>query len=376
MPGTRKLLALALAAAAVLGAAVPASGDARQDREQIRREQAAVAADLDVLEAQDVEIAAALEVLATNLVVEGAALEAAREESIRTAAVLAEARAVEAATRLELEVRRDQVEALAVLAYMGTGTDEALGAALDANTPLEASHRLTLADSGAAQLRDAVDALEAAEAAASDARRAADAAAEAAEDVQAEVEGRVVALQVAQQQHAALAADVAARIEQRRAEALTLDAAADELSAQILAEEAALVARSGGSLAPPPLARVGVFTVHEALADDLADLLAAAEDDGIDLGGWGYRDSAAQWNLRVAHCPDPVSSPSSACSPPTAPVGSSMHERGLAIDFTCAGGQSIGTHASPCYQWLAAHAEAYGLYNLPSEPWHWSVTGN
>ena len=33
------------------------------------------------------------------------------------------------------------------------------------------------------------------------------------------------------------------------------------------------------------------------------------------------------------------------------------------------------THASPCYQWLAANASHYGLFNLPSEPWHWSVTG-
>lgn len=375
MPGTRSSFALAVALAAVLGAAVPASGDARQDREEVRREQAAVAADLDVLEAQDAEIAAALELLATNIVIEGAALEAAREEAIRTAAVLAEARAAEAATEVELQRRRDQVEALAVLAYTGTGTDGAIGAALDANTPLEASHRVTLANSGADQLRDAVDALEAAEAALEEARRVAAAAADAASALQAEVEGRLVALQVAQEQHAALAAEVGARIEARRAEALLLDAAADVLSAEILADEAARAARGGASLPPPPLARVGIFTVHEELAGPLADLLAAAEADGIELGGWGYRDSAAQWALRVAHCPDPVNSPSSECSPPTAPVGSSMHERGLAIDFTCAG-ESIGTHESPCYQWLAEHAADHGLYNLPSEPWHWSVTGN
>ncbi len=27
-------------------------------------------------------------------------------------------------------------------------------------------------------------------------------------------------------------------------------------------------------------------------------------------------------------------------------------------------------------QWLAANASSYGFYNLPSEPWHWSTTGN
>ena len=52
-----------------------------------------------------------------------------------------------------------------------------------------------------------------------------------------------------------------------------------------------------------------------------------------------------------------------------------MHERGLAIDFTC-GGTTIGSHSSPCYKWLSAHASQYGLYNLPSEPWHWSTNGN
>jgi hypothetical protein len=52
-----------------------------------------------------------------------------------------------------------------------------------------------------------------------------------------------------------------------------------------------------------------------------------------------------------------------------------MHERGLAIDFTY-NGSTIGSHSSPGYKWLAAHAGEYGLYNLPSEPWHWSTNGN
>ena len=38
--------------------------------------------------------------------------------------------------------------------------------------------------------------------------------------------------------------------------------------------------------------------------------------------------------------------------------------------------RSIQSRANPAYRWLAAHAAKYGLYNLPSEPWHWSVNGN
>ena len=51
----------------------------------------------------------------------------------------------------------------------------------------------------------------------------------------------------------------------------------------------------------------------------------------------------------------------------------SNHEQGLAIDFTCNGG-SIGSHSNPCFRWLEANAAAFGLRNLPSEPWHWSST--
>jgi hypothetical protein len=29
-----------------------------------------------------------------------------------------------------------------------------------------------------------------------------------------------------------------------------------------------------------------------------------------------------------------------------------------------------------CFNWLQTNAASYGLYNLPSEPWHWSTNGN
>jgi LAS superfamily LD-carboxypeptidase LdcB len=51
-----------------------------------------------------------------------------------------------------------------------------------------------------------------------------------------------------------------------------------------------------------------------------------------------------------------------------------MHERGLAVDFTNNG--SILTRGSSGYQWLKANASRFGFYNLPSEPWHWSVNGD
>ena len=118
--------------------------------------------------------------------------------------------------------------------------------------------------------------------------------------------------------------------------------------------------------------------VHGSSAGRMPALLAVAHADGVPLGGWGHRSHEQQIALRKAHCgPTPEDvylKPAEACSPPTARPGSSMHERGLAVDFHLAGA-SISTRESPGYQWLAANAARFGFHNLPSEPWHWSVNG-
>lgn len=145
---------------------------------------------------------------------------------------------------------------------------------------------------------------------------------------------------------------------------------------------AAQVPSSGGSTTPLPagtggnisLSTVGGITVASSIASQVQGLLNASRAAGLNLGGGGYRDPAAQMALRRAHCPDPVNSPPSACSPPTARVGTSLHEQGLAIDFTN-NGALIRSHSDPAYVWLAANAGSFGLRNLPSEPWHWSTTG-
>jgi LAS superfamily LD-carboxypeptidase LdcB len=122
------------------------------------------------------------------------------------------------------------------------------------------------------------------------------------------------------------------------------------------------------------LINVRGIVVDATIADSLNALLEAAERDGIILGGGGYRDPAAQRRLRRQNCPS-ANSPPSACSPPTARPGSSLHEQGLAIDFTY-NGTTINSRSSPASRWLTANAKNYGLYNLPSEPWHYSVNGN
>lgn len=172
----------------------------------------------------------------------------------------------------------------------------------------------------------------------------------------------------------AVSVDLAARLEGLRAEAVAIPApgapadGADLGADGVAPVDVEAVSCHGG----------GSVTVAATIAAAVGDLLAAAAADGIDLCGGGYRSAESQIALRRAHCgrsEDEIFEVSpSRCSPPTARPGTSMHERGLAIDVTCAG-QTIRSRSSACFQWLAANAARYGLRNLPSEPWHWSVNG-
>lgn len=141
---------------------------------------------------------------------------------------------------------------------------------------------------------------------------------------------------------------------------------------------AASAAGFEGSPGDVPVTNVEGITVHTEIADQVAALLAAARADGHELTGSGYRSPERQIELRRAHCGTSryaiYEMPSSECTPPTARPGSSNHELGLAIDLEC-DGVLIRTRTSECFAWLIANAPTFGLHNLPSEPWHWSVDG-
>lgn len=130
---------------------------------------------------------------------------------------------------------------------------------------------------------------------------------------------------------------------------------------------------------PIRLCEVGGVIVNTTLSGPLAQLLGAAAGSGLTLGGGGFRSEAEQIALRKAHCGTSDYAiwhmPASQCSPPTAIPGTSMHESGLAIDFTSSG-TLIGSHSDPAWQWLSVYAATYGLHPLSSEPWHWSTNGN
>jgi len=123
---------------------------------------------------------------------------------------------------------------------------------------------------------------------------------------------------------------------------------------------------------------VGGIRVSASIAGNLQALLSAASAAGISFSGGGYRDSAGQIAVRRANCGSSnyaiYQASASSCRPPTARPGSSMHERGLAIDFT-QGGRTL-TRGSAGYQWLRANGSRFGFFNLPAEAWHWSTNGN
>ena len=137
---------------------------------------------------------------------------------------------------------------------------------------------------------------------------------------------------------------------------------------------------------PPPgivgfadMTKVGGIWVNKRIAGQVRALLTAATTAGFSLSGGGFRDPAGQIALRQAHCGTSTYAiyqmPASQCTPPTARPGTSMHEQGLAIDFMSSG-RLISSRSEPAFLWLAANASRFGLFNLPSEPWHWSVNGN
>lgn len=157
------------------------------------------------------------------------------------------------------------------------------------------------------------------------------------------------------------------------------------LYALLMQVRQAIVEQLGGWGSMPPVAESDLVAipntsirVHRLISDQVTALIVAAAMDGVVLDGWGWRSNQRQIELRQAHCGlspyDVWERPSSECSPPTARPGRSQHERGFAIDFT-QGGQTLNS-SSTGFLWLQEHGPSFGLYNLPSEPWHWSIDGN
>ncbi|HEY8523584.1 MAG TPA: hypothetical protein VIL48_01385 [Acidimicrobiales bacterium] len=397
------------ALAVLVGTAVlsPARSSAQEDpsaeRERVRERQAQVDLQIDALRADRAEIDRALRQLRRNVATQQAEADEARraERAAREDVREAERAVARAEQRIaELEEATDE---MVVEAFMNPPSAEMFDA-FNAETISDAAIQQALLELQADADADLMDQLNAAHEDLEIEEANKQEAAREAERRRRTAEAELAQVRAAAQQQQDFAAEVEARLEQALSEAESLRRQDAELARQIQRQqeelarqlrEAQQAATAAGASAPSPAPPASVqpapgglatarcptggsITVAASIGDNVQGLLNEAGQQGVPLCGWGYRDPAEQVQLRREHCGTSeyaiYQMPSSQCSPPTARPGTSMHERGLAIDFNCAGGSIVA--GGSCDTFLKSRADDYGLYNLPSEIWHYSTTGN
>lgn len=378
------VLAASLVLSPVVSLAEKAGSNPSAERAAVRAEKAKQAAKVNALKATDAEVSAALDALQANVRGQEALVAEANRAAAEAQSALEQALAAVDAKNREIDVLHKQIRDFAVQAFVHPPSDDAM-AALDTADPGEAAQKRALLDIQNTNDADLLDRLSAAQEDLQVQRKLAEEASKRAEEKRAAAAGRLGELTAARNEQASYANQVQARLEQALGEAAALEQLDAQLSAKIAAQQAELARkaaasssrRSGGggssatfngSLSTVSCPTGGSITVASSIADNTQSLLNAAPDS-LNLCGWGWRSSQRQQELWDEHGCD------SGCSVPTARPGSSMHEQGLAIDFT-SGGQTIQSRSSAAFQWLDANAGGYGFQNLPSEPWHWSTNGN
>ncbi|HEX6570355.1 MAG TPA: D-alanyl-D-alanine carboxypeptidase family protein [Acidimicrobiales bacterium] len=413
----RRSLFAALAPVALLATSLfvsepSAAQEESSDGDQIGDQQALVSIDVDVLRADNYEVTGTLVEVRENVSAQKAMLEEAQAKLSAAQATLAAADAALAETQGKLDAVNVETDKVVIDTFVNPPVESALeslssDSVMDATVKQSILHRQ--ADNDASKLSEYQELQ--AQLEAEKAER--EAAADAAETAEAESAAALADVEAAVGQQAAFVAEVQRRLDQRLAEADALQNTDPELAAQIRAREAELAAllneldeevqaerarQRAAELAEQADANKGITGIKPVaggvvdvacpgggivqIAGDISAsverLLADAYEAGISMCGYGYRDPAEQIAVRRANCGTSnyaiYQAPSSYCSPPTARPGTSMHEQGLAIDFTVGGG-TIGSGSS-AYSWLSANAANYGMYNLAGEPWHWSVDGN
>lgn len=397
---TLVLLVLVGCVAFVVLATVPSIGaqdddvdDLRERREQVRREKAEQAKQVDARQAEADVVANALDVLDAELATQEAKLAGINQALavVETDIAAADERVVD--MQDQIAAQREVLARAAVEAYVRS-PNEGLEITLGSEDVNDAVKKSSFRDVSVGRTADAVDQMRRIEAELEAAEQAARQARDRVEDYRTEIERESAQIEELRVTKAAFYEAAEQRLEAALAEAQSIAAIDKELSDKIASEEREIAARlarqrsssgGGGGGGSVTITDVGEIVsvgsgirVHVSIADDIEQLLADARSDGVDLAGGGFRDPAAQVRLRRSNCGTSnyaiYQMPASRCRPPTARPGQSMHERGLAIDFTY-NGRIISSRGSEAFVWLNNHADDYGLQNLPSEPWHWSVNG-
>jgi peptidoglycan hydrolase CwlO-like protein len=409
------------------GADDPDPAKTERERDDVRSQRAEVDLQIDALQAKDVEVQAALSELENNVATQQAELDEAERAHEEAEGELAAAIQAVADAQLRIDELNRRADELVVQSFVSPPTDNALDA-FRADSLSDAAVKQAVIEIQADTDADILDQLDEAHEDMEVEQANKTAAEAAAEEQKDEAAQELVDVQTALDQQQDFAADLEERLNAKLAEAESLKVFDKALSDRLVREQAELARRLRAmqeaaerqrradeaaaraaaadrpapasdsapripAMAPPAsvvtpapggLATVtcphgGSVTVAGSIAGNVQALLNAAANDGVSLCAVsGWRSPEEQIDLRREHCGSSNYAiyymPASQCSPPTARPGSSMHERGLAIDFSCNGGGAI-RYGNSCWNWLAAHANDYGLYNLPSEPWHWSTNG-
>lgn len=393
----------------------------KEERERTAREAALATQDIDVRTATVEEVTAALDEIAAFVEIQQIRLEEAESSYRSSLAAVEEAQTEREEILATADLLRAHLGDLAVASFTGesgTAGDEVTELVLS-DDPGESARFIHLLELQTGSLGDGIDRLRALEFQAQELIQDQEAASARAAESLSEVESRSAELDAALEQQALIVASAELRLEAQLAEAAFLAERDLELATAIRDEQTAInsriiaTARSQGIEIPPPVdlddivlisffrpEDVGEPTidpdtgetvdpvvpldvepffqieVNVAIEEQTRQLYQLAFDQGIDLGGWGYRPIQRQVELRAAHCGgsafDIWHRPAFECSPPTARPGFSKHEQGRAIDFQWNGG-GITSQNSAGFRWLQANAPQFGFVNLPSEPWHWSI---
>ena len=385
---TRRIGRLAAVVVLLLSVAGPAAAktddELRKERADVLAKKAQVAGQVDVLKDDDAKVGASLDTLAQNVGAQSTAMQKADAAAQRARLAAEQARTAEATAMDAVRKAEDGLRRAAVQSYTA-GQDRGLQVEGDDINDISRARAYGAVATG--RQTDALDKLEGARKDLAQAAAQRKKAAAAAERQLADAQVRLATLNRARAEQQGFADQVSDRLDRTLSEAQSLATVDAALSAEITKREAALAAKLRANAAPRPGGRVPIvgsgnivsvrgIQVAASIAGQLAALLSAADAAGITLSGGGYRSPEAQIQTRRNNgCPDVYNSPASSCSPPTARPGQSMHERGLAVDFTC-NGALIRSRSGPCWSWLSANAARFGFYNLPAEPWHWSTNGN
>jgi peptidoglycan hydrolase CwlO-like protein len=388
---------------AIGSVAIPSDADLAEDlkklqeeQEQVKAEKAEKAKQVNAATAEVGELTSALEALNGQVNEQESELSAAEDRLHAAEARYAEATAAVKIKTAEIELLKEQVKDKAISAFVGRGSQA--NPVMEDVDPNAAIRRRSLVLSVTQRDLDITESLRTAQEELAIQQAIADDAQLEAGRIRDEMEQQLIELQALRDRQAVLTDEAERRLDSLLTEQAILEEMDSDLAADIkktndeLARQAALAAaRARARSNPAPSAprgnyptssqivNVQGFWVHVDIAANLEAMLNHAASEGVHFGGWGYRSHERQIELRRQHCGTSQYAiwqmSSSQCRPPTARPGNSMHEYGKAIDFTY-GGRGIGTRSNPGYKWLAANAAAYGLHNLPSEPWHWSTNGN